>query len=217
MKFIEVNNWTPNISLSERHETIRRQLEEKGQNFEQLWQSGETEKIRELLQPGQWEEFLHYWQAGLEACREMARVESQKSLQQREQEAKAGAEEIERLLADGDVLQAAEMLRQADPFSKTPPIANNGCSPDQLLLMFKAKAMLEPVMHHIAKGKKFKPGRPKNSVSNKTKHINELATTHCNLSAKELYRLADSSILNEGKEMPFSTFEVKVSMARNPK
>jgi hypothetical protein len=68
-----------------------------------------------------------------------------------------------------------------------------------------------------AHGKKFQTHRPRGSVSKKTKHILMLATIHPEKSAKELYRIADKSILGEGKPMQFSTFEKKVSEARNSK
>lgn len=67
------------------------------------------------------------------------------------------------------------------------------------------------------KGELFPPGKPKGSLSTKTIYINQLVSTHHGLCPKELYRIADKSILGKGKPMKISTFDKKVSEARNPK
>ena len=67
------------------------------------------------------------------------------------------------------------------------------------------------------KGEKFKPCRTKGSISDKTIHINQLANDNPELSSKLLYKIADKSILGKGTPMQISTFNKKVSEARNPK
>lgn len=68
-------------------------------------------------------------------------------------------------------------------------------------------------------GKKFleNSGRKKGALSQKTIYINQLARMHPELSPKELYRIADKSILGKGRPLKTSTFDKKVSEARNPK
>jgi hypothetical protein len=59
--------------------------------------------------------------------------------------------------------------------------------------------------------KKFKSKRPKGSISAATKHINDLAQTNRSQSAKQLFSIADKSIIGN---MIFGTFSNHVSNAR---
>lgn len=77
--------------------------------------------------------------------------------------------------------------------------------------------ILRDVMPKAVKGGKFPPGREKGSLSPKTKYINQLVSMYPLLCPKELYKIADKSILGEGRPMKISTFDKKVSEARNPK
>jgi hypothetical protein len=69
----------------------------------------------------------------------------------------------------------------------------------------------------VAHGEVFKPKRKKGAISKKTKHIQTLVEQHPEKTAKELYALADKSILGEGKPMQLRTFDNHVSLARKPK
>lgn len=69
----------------------------------------------------------------------------------------------------------------------------------------------------VVKGEKFPPHRKKGALSPKTKYINQLVSVHPDLCAKELYRIADKLILDKGKPMQNSTFDKKISQAKNPK
>lgn len=69
----------------------------------------------------------------------------------------------------------------------------------------------------VNKAGKFTPKRKKGSLSTKTIYINQLVSMHPELCPKQLYPIADKSILDKGTPMQISTFDKKVSEARNPK
>ena len=65
-----------------------------------------------------------------------------------------------------------------------------------------------------AKGNKFKPARPKGSLSKKTKYIHKLALSNPGKIAKTLFNEADKKIIGE---MNLRTFANHVSKARTTK
>lgn len=111
-----------------------------------------------------------------------------------------------------DAIKAREYCAQARKFGETGKGA---------LFLQKAQAALKDfeLLDAAVTGEPFlkNSGRKKGSLSKKTKYINQLANAHPELCPKELYRIADKSILGEGKPMQISTFGKKVSEARNPK
>lgn len=70
---------------------------------------------------------------------------------------------------------------------------------------------LEKIYPNLLKGRKFKTGRPKDSVNDNTKHIQDLVKNNPNMTAKEMLAIADKSIIGD---MVLGTFSNKVTDAK---
>lgn len=77
------------------------------------------------------------------------------------------------------------------------------------LWIFDAYAGLDSDL--VAKGMKFKPKRQKGAIAKATKHIHGLAKNNRSMSAKELFNIADKSII---EDMALGTFGNHVRDAR---
>lgn len=66
----------------------------------------------------------------------------------------------------------------------------------------------------MKRGEKFKPGRPRGAIGPEMAHIQQLIHDHPQLKPKQLWLVADKSILEGMNER---TFANKVSIAKNPR
>lgn len=73
------------------------------------------------------------------------------------------------------------------------------------------RAITRELHSKALKGMKFSPGRAEGSISESTRHIRQLVQDNPGLPAKELKKIADSSIIGD---MSFVRFQNVVSEAR---
>ncbi len=123
-----------------------KQCAKHGQDFERLWEDGETEKIKQCLQPGQWEKFTDLWAAKSKLMQRNQRP-TPRQLEQELLEFKSARN-------DPVIMEAAEALRQSE-HCEVRAFNPDWLNADQVILIGKAKAALEPSMPDITKGKRF--------------------------------------------------------------
>jgi len=198
----DAGNWKPEISLSEQLEIITKIVTEQGYDFEALWQAKDTNTLERLLPTGQWEAFYQKWQSTAQESGDYFTKVDHKKI----------SIEIQSMLNNALLVEAANVLRARDRYTKIPPIIpSRGCTSEQLTLLHKARAALLPAQPAIDKGEKFKSGRQKGSRSPRNKYIHELACKYPNLSAKELLGIADKSKIGDTS---LGTFANQVTIGR---